>query len=464
MSTEKIMVKFDFTDTKEFANIVANLKKIEQVMATMEEKIRTLSSTVAESLNKGIQIMDAFFMRFQKIVAVESIQVINHATDAIIALTETIKNRQCCLGEGKEDGDLSTNKDATETSWWDDLKNAAQTFVAIVDFIDSIRKVFSYFKKIKDLFGETSNGVKKLTSWVDKGLSNGISRAINLALRLSILLSEGLPGIFLRLSAVIVTVGRVLAGLFATNPIGMLIFMIAMLVGAVIANFDTIKMYIVKVFAFLSDVFEKVWTSLKEGLTQTINFWFQIFEKVNTYLIGVGNAIAGMFGNVWALLKIGVETLFSFLSNVFEKVWEPLKEGLIQAIDLWFQKFEEIKTYLVGVCDAIAGIFSNVWVSLKEGFFETIDAITDGIKNFSFKDIFGWFGGKSDAINQATVVSNAAVASSPGQTKSVQTNNQLSVNQHIVTNDPKAAADLARRGFEREIMNATDNQGGALAY
>lgn len=160
---------------------------------------------------------------------------------------------------------------------------------------------------------------------------------------------------------------------------------------------------------------------------------------------------------------------FSFLGKALSIAFRGNPIGffislLLDLVPLIIDNFDTIKEVLTKFSDWIFETFSKIWESVKEGFFGAINAIIDGIKNFSFKDIFGWFGGKSDAINQATVVSNAAVASSPGQTKSVQTNNQLSVNQHIVTNDPKAAADLARRGFEREIMNATDNQGGALAY
>ena len=137
------------------------------------------------------------------------------------------------------------------------------------------------------------------------------------------------------------------------NPIGIVIGVIALLVGGIwllCKNWDLVK-------------------------KKVVEFWQKLdnnpLGKVLKFIIKFGNPVGAMIN------------AFLFLKDVITQNWETIKDFAVTLWDNLVGAFNYVKDVILGVCDVAGGIFTAIWDGvvkaldkLKEGFNKVTDFIT----------------------------------------------------------------------------------------
>ena len=137
------------------------------------------------------------------------------------------------------------------------------------------------------------------------------------------------------------------------NPIGLIISLIAILVGAIWMawkNWDKISKWM-----------SNRWDEIKKGIKSFCDVLKNIFLKVWDVVVGA-----------WNYAKEVISGVCDVLIGVFIPIWEAVCDGIN-----W------LKDIVLGVCDVVGGIFTAIWDGvvkaldkLKEGFNKVTDFIT----------------------------------------------------------------------------------------
>lgn len=159
------------------------------------------------------------------------------------------------------------------------------------------------------------------------------------------------------------------------NPIGILITVIAAVVGALIyfiATNKNVRDGFLSVWGDIVNFFKPAWdaivTPIQAGLKVVEQYWNSIWPEVKE-----------TFTDVWDILKPIVETVIS--------VWEGIfKVDLAILSSIWSIAWTSIKDALKTVWDLIAGVLKTAWDLISGAFKLALDVIT-GVFNV-FKDIF----------------------------------------------------------------------------
>lgn len=304
--------------------------------------------------------------------------------------------------------------------------------------------------------------------------------------------------------AALIILGGVLAWLnramllaFSTNPI---MWVMAAIAGLILLVDDLITFmeggesmfdwsWAIPIVEELGVVIQQIGQGLRE-------FWDNHGQHVQAGFLGLWNFIAGFFtwvGHTWA----AVVKLLSGDWDGFLAHGDAAMDGIIRMFEGMTEMMAAQFKVVLGVLgidiDGLTAKFTGAWESVKNSFssamgfisrlWETVSgSITRGLD--AIGNALGWVAGKlgfsSDAATDAVSAVNDAAALTPeatapvppqfgegppapgGHTSNSATYN-MTVNQHINTNDPNAAAKLSEKNFERMLQRATTNSQGAYA-
>ena len=151
---------------------------------------------------------------------------------------------------------------------------------------------------------------------------------------------------------------RVLWGILAANPIGIVITIIAALVAAFIYLWNT------------SDSFRQFWIDLWEGIKTVVSTVVQAVVGFFTETIPAAfSSFAEFLSGLWQGIQTTIETVWNGISSFFSSIF-----GTIAGV--FSSAWNGIKDALGGILDAIRDKFSNIWKGIKD----TVSGIIDGIK------------------------------------------------------------------------------------
>lgn len=165
-------------------------------------------------------------------------------------------------------------------------------------------------------------------------------------------------------------------GLF-TSPWGALVLVIVAAVGAIIANWDTIKAWVTQHFGGtlptsfkqFQQIFSQIWTTIQQVFTQVWNNIKNVVTQVWAYIgptiIGAINQIKAFWNEVWP----EIQQVFVEVWNVMKVILAPAMAVMYAAIStgiglikgIWGPAWNVLKDTLKTVWDAITGVIKVAW-------------------------------------------------------------------------------------------------------
>lgn len=139
-----------------------------------------------------------------------------------------------------------------------------------------------------------------------------------------------------------ITAFKALSITLLTTPIGWIILVIMGLIAAGIAlykNWDYIKEKALQLWAYLSQIWDSLVTSIESGIDKAIN----LFSSIISY-------ISSVFTNAW-------NTALTNVSNVFSNIFNGLKDIALTPLNFILDKIGMVKNALGGAVDSVKSFF-----------------------------------------------------------------------------------------------------------
>lgn len=100
------------------------------------------------------------------------------------------------------------------------------------------------------------------------------------------------------------------------------------------------------------------------------NFWINLWDNIKTVVTNVVNAITSFLSTAWSTITTGIQTAWNAIKDFFSTLWNGIKDVFTTAVD-------GISTFLSGAWNAITTVVTSVWDGIKN----VISTAWEGIKN-----------------------------------------------------------------------------------
>lgn len=279
---------------------------------------------------------------------------------------ETMKNNTTALEDAYKKVSETTGTEMQKAM--NDIKNAGVEIGDILlpvisDIVGKIRDVVQAFSGLSDSQQETIVKIGLVAAAVGPllmvlgSLCTGISGVMNFV--------SGAIGIAKNIPGILTTIGagaKALWGIMAAHPLGMIITVIGLLVGA---------------FIYL-------WNNCESFR----NFWIGLWENIKQIVSTVVSAVVQFFQNLWQ----DIVTIFEQIRNTATEKWNAVKETISNTVTA-------IKEKVSSILEGIKQKFSDIWNNIKTTVSNLVDGIKSSISN-GLQNAKDAVASKLDAIKQ----------------------------------------------------------------
>ena len=197
--------------------------------------------------------------------------------------------------------------------------------------------------------------------------------------------------------------------LFATNPIGLALLALTVIIGIVISHWDKFK-----------EVITIVWNHARNIVSNAMN---KIKSKIEPIMIKLGN-VEQKFQEIWnnVMQKFGLDTvesgsLVSAVLNTLGWVFEITFDNIITATTLFITIFADVMLMTVNVAGDLISFIQNVftgnWSAAWNSIANIFTHIFEGIKNV-FTDVIEFLSSGLDSILEKAGLASSASANAQG--------------------------------------------------
>lgn len=277
-----------------------------------------------------------------------------------------------------------------------DIKNAGIeigdiSLPVISSIIGKIREVMQAFSGLSDSQKETIVKIAAIAATIGPlliafgSVCGGISKIIHFT-SLATGVASKVPGI-------ISTIGigaKVLWGVLSANPIGAVITIIGLLVGAFVALWNKSEAF--------RNFWKGLWENIKEITSVVVdavvkfceNLWEktkEIFNKIKDSTSNIWNGIKTVITNVVNGIKSTVTNVLNTIKNTFSRIWNAIKSNVANILNGIKSNIKSgmnaAKGVISGVLDSIKSKFSSIFESAKRIVSNAINKIK-GFFNFDW--------------------------------------------------------------------------------
>ena len=273
-----------------------------------------------------------------------------------------------------------------------DIKNAGIEIGDILlpvisSIIGKIREVMQAFSGLSDSQKETIVKIAAIAATIGPlliafgSVCGGISKIIHFT-SLATGVASKVPGI-------ISTIGigaKVLWGVLSANPIGAVITIIGLLVGAFVALWNKSEAF--------RNFWKGLWENIKEITSVVVdavvkfceNLWEktkEIFNKTKDSAFNIWNGIKTVITNVVNGIKSTVTNVLNTIKNTFSRIWNAIKSNVANILN-------GIKSNIKSGMNAAKGVISGVLDSIKSKFNSIFESAKRIVSN-AINKIKGFF-------------------------------------------------------------------------
>ncbi|WP_435246693.1 hypothetical protein [Streptomyces sp. NRRL F-5630] len=248
--------------------------------------------------------------------------------------------------------------------------------------------------KISSLITSLKNGIIQMGLWI-KNMTLMAAQSVAQATRMAaawtatkmssfiLMLQNGIKQMALFIARMAVMAAQAMANavrmaaawVVAMGPIGWITAAVIGIVALIIANWDKVKAFTLKVWGAVSNFLKGLWEGIKKVAsavwTGIVNFFKTTFAAHQKIVKTVWGTIKGFITGVWNAIK-----------KVASNVWNGIKSFFVNSLNthkkIFTTVWNAIKSVVSGVWNGIKNVAKSIWNGIKS-FFSSVLA---GIKNF----------------------------------------------------------------------------------
>ncbi|MGP5725842.1 phage tail tape measure protein [Arthrobacter rhombi] len=252
-----------------------------------------------------------------------------------------------------------------------------------------------------------ASGIKTAAVWTGTIIKQAVQGAISFGLQVARVVAGW---VLMGVQSLIQAAKMAAAWVIAMGPVGWIIATVVALAVLVIANWDKIKTFTVKIWSaiwgWIKDTWNKIVTGVVTKVTDLYNkvkYWFNVIkaatilvwttirDKVVGFVVGLAKGAIDKF--IW--LRDKAVYWFNVIKTLSLAVWKEIKDrvvGFVKGlVDNAVEKFRSFKQKVSDIFTAVKNFFVNIW---KNGIKPMFQALGDFIK----KDVPNAFRKGRDAI------------------------------------------------------------------
>ncbi|MCY7629525.1 hypothetical protein MH206_10815 [Bacillus altitudinis] len=196
-------------------------------------------------------------------------------------------------------------------------------------------------------------------------LQNGIKQMALFIARMAVMAAQAMANAVRMAAAWVVAMG----------PIGWITAAVIGIVALIIANWDKVKAFTLKVWGAVSNFLKGLWEGIKKVAsavwTGIVNFFKTTFAAHQKIVKTVWGTIKGFITGVWNAIK-----------KVASNVWNGIKSFFVNSLNthkkIFTTVWNAIKSVVSGVWNGIKNVAKSIWNGIKSFF----SSVLGGIKNF----------------------------------------------------------------------------------
>ncbi|MCW4359028.1 hypothetical protein K3L72_14715 [Bacillus altitudinis] len=248
--------------------------------------------------------------------------------------------------------------------------------------------------KISSLITSLKNGIIQMGLWI-KNMTLMAAQSVAQATRMAaawtatkmssfiLMLQNGIKQMALFIARMAVMAAQAMANavrmaaawVVAMGPIGWITAAVIGIVALIIANWDKVKAFTLKVWGAVSNFLKGLWEGIKKVAsavwTGIVNFFKTTFAAHQKIVKTVWGTIKGFITGVWNAIK-----------KVASNVWNGIKSFFVNSLNthkkIFTTVWNAIKSVVSGVWNGIKNVAKSIWNGIKSFF----SSVLSGIKNF----------------------------------------------------------------------------------
>ncbi|QAT57086.1 hypothetical protein [Bacillus subtilis] len=162
----------------------------------------------------------------------------------------------------------------------------------------------------------------------------------------------------------------------AMGPIGWITAAVVALVVLIIANWDKIKAYTIKVWGVVSKWLSSVWTGIKNAASKVWSALVTLikanFELQRKVVMTVWNAIKSAASRIWNGIKSALSSIWKGITSAGKTIWNGLKTFFTAWLNfqkkIWSTIWNAVKSTVSTVWKGIVSAGKSIWNGLKTFF------------------------------------------------------------------------------------------------
>lgn len=194
--------------------------------------------------------------------------------------------------------------------------------------------------------------------------------------------------------------GRMALGwLLAMGPLGLIVAAVAGVVALIIANWDTVKVWLEAFWNWIVGVAETAWQLITAGIQLYIAIWMAIFQAIGDFLAGIWNWIKNAAIFVWQVITTAIQIYIQIWMTIFQAignfiigiwnwiqaaaaaVWNWITDFINGAVQGWKNIIGTVVGFIQGVFQNAINIVRNIWGGIAGWFGSVIDGIRNTFGN-----------------------------------------------------------------------------------
>lgn len=201
--------------------------------------------------------------------------------------------------------------------------------------------------------------------------------------------------------------------LFATNPLGLALLALTLVIPLVIKHFDKFKEVMTTVFNHMKETVNPILNNFKNKFSQTFEKISMIVKKFEP----VYNKVMSLFGSETVNAGNIISTVLNTIGALFEAVFDLTAIVVSGFVNIFFSHINMIINVASNLIDFVSNVFTGNWSGAWENVKAIFTSVIDGIKSIFSSMIDTLSSGLDYILGKASNAQNASAQAGAGETE-----------------------------------------------
>ncbi|MEG7335678.1 tail tape measure protein [Bacillus sp. 0102A] len=352
----------NFQTTAAGIRLAGMISSLKSAIIQMASFTRQMAVTAAQSAANGVKMAASW-------TAMKISALVSSLKSGIIQMGLWIKNMTVMAAQS------IAQATRTATAW---------TIMKISSFVTTLKtgivQMGLWIKQIVVMAAQSvAQAARMAAAWTAAQISSfasmlaaGITQMIAFGERLVILAAQAAANAARMAASWVVAMG----------PIGWITAAVVALVVLIIANWDKIKAYTIKIWGVVSKWLSSAWTGIKNAASKVWSALVTLikanFELQKKIIMTVWNAIKSAASRIWNGIKSALSSIWKGITSAGKTIWNGLKTFFTTWLNfqkkIWSTIWNAVKSTVSTVWKGLVSAGKSIWNGLKSFFTSWLNA------------------------------------------------------------------------------------------